>query len=76
MRHLTAYLAAEAGQGRVVVEGCSAAVVGSQAVVEGSRAAVVGSQAVVVGSQAAVGLGKQIAVGLGTMLWGRHCLKH
>ena len=58
---MTAYLAAETGQGRVVVEGSSAAVVGSQAVV-------VGSQAVVVGSRA--------AVGLGTMLWGRHCLKH
>ena len=78
------YLAAEAGQGRVVVEGSPAAVEGSRAAVVGSRAAVVGSRAAVVGrwdtvglgSWAAVGLGKQVAVGLGTMLWGRHCLKH
>ena len=62
MRHLTAYLAAETGQGRVVVEG--------------SRAAVVDSRAAVVGSQAAVGLGSRAAVGLGKMFWGRHCLKH
>ena len=50
-RHLTAYLAAEAGQGRVVVVG--------------SRAAVVGSRAAVVGRWDTVGLSSQAAVGLG-----------
>ena len=55
-RHLTAYLAAETGQGGVVVEG-------SPAAVEGTPAAVVGSRAAVVGRCDTVGLGSRAAVG-------------